>query len=175
MPIDDHLGAAVRNGTTLEEVYGRAVTASTYNAAMARSRVAEAASTSVQLAMRSAATGAMAGSSRIVGYRRVLTGVSCAFCAAASTRRYSRSDLLPLHRNCDCAVSPIIGNSDPGAVINSDLLDRMQDASHNPDYWNARHFIVTDAGRIVPPEVKVVDHGELGPTLVAAGHHFTAA
>ena len=174
---DQHIGIAVRGGVTLEEVYGRAFAPvfASDDIAEGRRRIVTAAQTSVQLAMRSAATAAMTDQPKVVGYRRVLNGVSCGFCAAASTRRYKRAELLPLHQRCDCTVAPIVGDDDPGAVINQELLDRLRDASDRPDYWRSRHFDVTDDGQIRLPEIAEVDHGELGPVLVHADHELTPA
>jgi hypothetical protein len=59
----------------------------------------------------------------VVGYRRVLAGVGCDFCATAATQRYHTGDLMPIHPNCQCSVAPIIGTSDPGRVINAEVLD----------------------------------------------------
>lgn len=63
----------------------------------------------------------------VVGWRRVLTGKSCEWCALVSTQRYRSQDSATFgHQNCDCSVVSIIGDHDPGRVINSDLLDRLE-------------------------------------------------
>jgi hypothetical protein len=42
-------------------------------------------------------------------YQRVLTGKEdCELCELASTHRYSRDDLMPIHPGCDCGVEPLI-------------------------------------------------------------------
>lgn len=64
----------------------------------------------------------------VVGWRRVLTGKSCEWCALVSTQRYRSQDSATFgHSNCDCSVVSIIGDSDPGRVINGELLDRLTD------------------------------------------------
>lgn len=124
----------------------------------------------------------MAADKRIVGYRRVLTGFrSCRFCAVASTQRYHKKDLLPLHYACDCVVAAIWGTEDPGWIINRELLNRLQQDSDRQDYWNQHGFVDDHGNPVTSPkkirwanrDVTVKEHGELGPTLVSDKHHFT--
>lgn len=125
-------GAALRAGVDPVEVYHRSVVEArvaisegkSYDEAMGsgRERAVLTAITDIALAQR--ATIAM--DSRVVGYRRVLRGSSCALCGVASTQRYHRGDLMPIHGRCDCGVAPIIGSSDPGRVINRPLLDDLK-------------------------------------------------
>lgn len=81
--------------------------------------------TDVALAQRAAVAGA-GGGDRIVGYRRTLTGASCVLCQVASTQRYHRGTLAPLHSHCDCGIAEIYGDADPGRVINQDLLKDLK-------------------------------------------------
>ncbi|MCA1569319.1 MAG: hypothetical protein LC798_03145 [Chloroflexi bacterium] len=178
-------GAAVRAGVPPEEVYRRpfvqvwkALSEGTdwlEATAAARARVEAVAQTDVQLAMRAAMDNIAGRDGRIAGYRRVLSGKSCAFCAAASTQRYHRQNLLPLHPRCDCAVAPIVGNRDPGRVINQRLLRDLK-ASGGPQYWK-NQGIAVENGQVLkagqPLEVAVHNHGELGPVLTDASQHFT--
>lgn len=55
---------------------------------------------------------------RIVGYRRVLTGPGphCGLCTAAASRTYRISDLMPIHEHCGCTVEPLWGEHDVAAV-----------------------------------------------------------
>lgn len=129
------------------------------------------AATDQQMAMVAATDHVLSAQPRIVGYRRVLTGKSCMFCAAASTRRYTRRDLMPLHSRCDCGIAPIIGHRDPGVVANEDLLSKLKDAG--PDYWKQRGFVAPDGTPIdptdIPSDVAAIDHHtEIGPALQAA-------
>lgn len=145
--------------------------------AAARARAVNAAATDVALAHRAAAAEVMAGDSRVVGYRRVLTGASCKLCATASTQRYHVERLMPIHGHCDCRVAPIVGNADPGQVINRETLDRLQEAG--PDYWRDRGFVDTDGNPVDPTEIgdvtdaAVREHGELGPVLTDGRDAFT--
>lgn len=109
-------------------------------------------------------------SRQIVGYRRVLTGKSCMFCAAASTRVYSRGDLMPLHAHCDCSVAPVFVGADPSFALNSQVLSNLQ--SQGKGYWKQRGFVDNDGNPLDPTAVPdalgaSVDHPEVGPVLAA--------
>lgn len=118
-----------------------------------RERSVSTAQTDVMLAQR-AAVDEWAKADRIVGYRRVLTGASCVLCATASTQRYHRGDLMPIHPRCDCGIAPIIGKSDPGHVINRPLLKQLQQLG--PNYWLQNGLVDADGNFIlsgvVPPD-----------------------
>ena len=170
-------------GVEPEQVYRRpVVTARTavadvgFDEAMgqAEQRAGVLASTDVALAQRAAMLQAVGSDERVVGYRRVLTGDSCAYCATASTQRYRRGSLAPLHPHCDCSWTEIYGTVDPGRIINQQRLDEIKArAGDNPEYWKAKHFTVDADDRLTLPRVAVREHGELGPVLVAADHDFT--
>lgn len=70
--------------------------------------------TDLQQAKNRQATASI-GRSGFEWFRRVLTGrENCALCAIASTQRYTRGDLMPIHPGCvpgDSAVSPVPGGS----------------------------------------------------------------
>lgn len=187
LPIDSLTGAGVRNGAPPAEVYRRpfvqvwkALKEGTDWAdavSAARARVAGVASTDVQLSMRAATAQVLEQDHRIVGYRRVLTGKSCAFCATASTQRYTAQNLMPIHGSCDCGVAPIYGDRDPGRVVNRKLLNDLK-VGGGPQYWKDQGITVDEAGQVVkadgPLRVAVHDHGELGPVLGDADHEFTS-
>lgn len=147
----------IRNGVPVAEVYHRSIVeararvanGATFEEAMrsGRARAVSTARTDVSLANK----GEMArgGELRpwVVGYRRVLTGRSCAFCATASTQRYKSADLLPLHPSCDCDVAEIFGTEDPGHIINGDLLAELKKAGRadgRPDYWDGPYVVDAD-------------------------------
>lgn len=68
-----------------------------------------------------------AATEQVVGWRRTLTGSSCEWCALVSTQRYRTAESADFgHANCDCGVTPITGDVDPGRVINSDLLKELK-------------------------------------------------
>jgi hypothetical protein len=120
-------------------------------------RVSELADDDLSLAYRKASTLAFGKQTRVKGYRRVVRpefskGGTCPLCHLAAENRYHKSDLLPIHTHCRCAVMPIVGKSDPGASLNE-----------------------ADLGQLEKPDVHPVvrNHGELGPILQIAGEHFT--
>lgn len=141
-----------------------------------RDRLERIADTDVALAQRQATLEVIRTDDRIVGYRRVLTGSSCALCATASTQRYRKADLMPIHGRCDCGVAPIFGTADPGQVINRRLVKDLRAAAKRTgasDFATNRHITVADDGTVVFPRVATHTHGELGPTLTRAADDFT--
>lgn len=63
----------------------------------------------------------------VVGWRRVLDGKACDWCQLVSTQRYRTADSASFgHKRCGCTVDPIIGDSDPGRVINRELLASLK-------------------------------------------------
>lgn len=110
-------------------------------------------------------------------FRRQLTGrENCALCVIASTQRYHRGDLMPVHPGCDCGVQPYTAGRDPGQVLDSATLEMTHQAI-------AEKFGDTDrGGREIGLDNPIADfldvivsnpHGELGPTLAWRGDHFT--
>lgn len=103
---------------------------------------------------------------------RVLQGeYDCALCMIASTQRYRKRDLAPIHPGCDCLVKLVTADEDPGQVIDEDKL-------------NAIHRAVDDAlgehdrgGRAVDYRQILIsnEHGEIGPVLSFRGHAFTSS
>lgn len=126
-------------------------------------------------------------------FTRVLTGrENCALCAIASTQRYYKGDLLPIHPGCDCGVQQHYG-PDPGQIVDNERLEQVHDAV-------MREFGESDRGaRRLPGNVhKTIEamrengtsrsrladytdlivvsaHGEYGPTLRWRHHVFTGA
>jgi hypothetical protein len=157
------------------------------------------AATDLQLAKTSAARHVMADDRRVVGYRRVLVGAhSCGMCIVASSVRYHKSNLMPIHPGCDCAIAPLLGHGDPGRTIDSAILaegaqeqavgsEGMKFFEHGDvievgDLLEQAHRAVEDAfGRRATDAqqidyrkiIMVREHGELGPVLTVADHKFT--
>lgn len=120
-------------GVTAETVYSRsgpAVWTALSNGTGVQAAVAQgleralaAAATDLQLAHTHAARNVLERKPQVVGHRRVLTGnASCRLCVTASTLRYTKAELAPIHTHCDCKVLPIYGFKDPGLTINAELL-----------------------------------------------------
>jgi hypothetical protein len=173
--------AKLRGGVPATEVYARPfadvwaelAAGRDFSQALAagRLRAEQITTTDLQLAKTHTAQAVLESDEQVVGYRRVLTGSeSCGLCVVASTQRYRRGELLPIHPGCDCGVALIIGHSDPGHVLNAGLLDQahaaiterfgVQDATgrNKLDY---RDLLVTH------------EHGEIGPVLARRGDAFT--
>ena len=73
-----------------------------------RNRLQSIVSTDLQQARNRQASRSVSGSG-FHSFRRVLTGKEdCDLCRLASTHRYSRDDLMPIHPGCDCGVEPLI-------------------------------------------------------------------
>jgi hypothetical protein len=118
-------------------------------------RADELATTNLQLAKTHTARAWGEADKRIVGYRRVLKGRSCALCTTAASQRYHGRHLLPIHSRCDCGVEPLYGERDPGQVI--DVKAQPGEATD-------------DTGG---DDVAVHHHGEVGPLLTERSHDFT--
>lgn len=139
--------------------------------AAGRLRAEQITKTDLQLAETHTARALLEDDHDVVGFRRVLTGTtSCGLCVVASTQRYHRGELLPIHPGCDCGVAPIIGDGDPGHVINAPLLEATHDAIQERfgasgrtarDPIDYRDLLVTH------------EHGEIGPILARRGDVFT--
>jgi hypothetical protein len=178
IPIGDVTGAAVRAGTTPEDVYTRPFitfwsalkNGDDFAAALAAggARATNAAATDVQLTMRATAAETGSEDDDITGWERVPDGGACSLCLIASTQRYHSDDLMPIHAHCGCGVRPLTG--DHGHVINRDLYGRLK-AEGEIDKITRQRAAQRDSPD--PLEAEVVHHGELGPVLVDPAHHFT--
>lgn len=195
LPVDDLVGAAVRNGAEPAVVYTRpfvqlwsalsdgAQFMDAMNAAGVRA--AQSASTDVSLSMRASADAFQAASpaqatgpaeSDIIGWERVLDPDACAFCATASTQRYKSANLNPIHTNCQCGIAPVFKENDRAIKdFNRQVLSNIQNANDgDKPYWQARHFRVDgQTGEVILPDVAVHEHGELGAVLADASHTFS--
>jgi hypothetical protein len=185
----------LRNGAERVEVYRRpfveAYTALASNELLrtaverGAARVSSIAETDVQLASRQAGLKQRQGNNNIVGYRRVLTGSeNCALCAIASTQRYTRNNLKPIHPGCDCGEEPLYGDFDPGQVIDQGGLDSIHEALQSQlgvSDANARDasigkFVQYDDNTRLADFTEVIvtrEHGEYGPTLAWRDQNFT--
>lgn len=186
VPPSLYTGAVVRQGVAPAEVYARPVIQARALIsrgldpieALRRSgdRAVQLARTDLQLARTHASRELLSGEPRVVGYRRVLTGSeTCGLCMVASTQRYHKADLMPVHPGCDCGVAPIVGTEDPGRVINGRLLGEVhqriaEDFGADAVDEGAGHDVY-DRGHPYRRLVETYDHGEYGPTLAKAGQH----
>jgi hypothetical protein len=164
-----------------------------------RNRAESIVSTDLQLAKRQTAYELVSESGTVQGYRRVLTGAeNCGLCVVASTQRYHKRELLPIHPGCDCAVAPILGHEDPGQTINTAMVggeSKLVGTTKSGARIYAPHTL-TDSGDLLEPVhnaiqdrfgvsdrgaraidyrkvLSVHQHGELGPLLTVKTHKFT--
>lgn len=171
--------AALRNGANVRDVYSRPFVQMRIalangdqfsDALQTGSQTATSlARTEVQLSKRRASLFARSANDNIVGYLRTLTGSeNCALCYVASTQRYRRGELMPIHPGCDCGEMPIYGDSDPGQVIDQQLLEKSHQAVEDRFGFAS----VTGRDTIDYRKITIRDHGELGPMLTVKGHKF---
>lgn len=185
----------LRNGPTRDEVYRRPFV-ETWTALAAgelvrvaieqgASRASSIAETDIQLASRQAGLRQRQANGNIVGYRRVLTGSeNCALCAIASTQRYNRGNLKPIHPGCDCGEEPLYGDFDPGQVLDPEGLESIHEALQTQLGISDRNARSADIGKFVQYEdeqrladfteiIATREHGEYGPTLTWRNQEFT--
>lgn len=121
-------------------------------------------------------------------FRRRLTGrENCALCAIASTQRYLRGDLMPIHPACDCGVEPLESGRDPGQVLDPDLLEMThaeidKRLNRTPGFDRGARDLglgkTTSKGEPISDYTDLIvtnQHGELGPTLSWRSDKFTSA
>ncbi|WP_018555272.1 MULTISPECIES: hypothetical protein [unclassified Streptomyces] len=94
----------------------------------------------------------------------------CALCMIASTQRYHKRDLAPIHPGCDCLVKLVTADEDPGQVIDEEKLERIHDAVEDALGTFDRGGRAVDYRKIIIAN----DHGEIGPVLGFKGQHFTS-
>lgn len=178
LPVDDAVLAG--RGVSPETVYSRPVVTARAALAQGKSvdrainaglrRMQNIAGTDLQMAKVRQSDASMAhGGVRF--YRRVLTGMeNCALCVIASTQRYRRGNLMPIHPGCDCDTDVIPPGLDLDHVIDVDLLN----ATHNQVKQFAK---VADRGGRAPDYRELIvthEHGEVGPVLAWRGQQFTS-
>lgn len=148
----------------------------------ATARLADIVRTDLQLAMTHQARASMRGGGA-GGFRRTLTGAeNCALCAIASTQRYRRGDLLPMHPGCDCGVEPLTGDEPVGQVIDPDLLEQVHEEVAGFAGRSERRARDLGLGKSTPSGESLSDytdlivtrqHGEIGPVLSWRHQSFT--
>lgn len=144
-------------------------------------RLVDIVSSGIQLAKTHAATEAI----EKTGYTKFLRTLSgrenCAMCVIASTQRYHRGELLPIHPGCDCGVKPFV--VDPGddyQIINESLLESTHDQIITKLGDSDRGARLLGSGKFEQSAISdytdlIVsrEHGELGPTLSWRKDKFT--
>lgn len=170
----------LRGGASAADVYARpAVTMRTdladgkpFPDALAAStrRLANLVATDLQLAMTHQAR-AFGRARGVEAWARTLTGSeNCALCLIASTQRYHRGDLMPIHPGCDCGIRSLGVGEHPEQAIDPDLLE----ATHQQVAEMAG--ISDRGGRAVDYRTLIAtrEHGEIGPVLTWRRQSFTS-
>lgn len=93
----------------------------------------------------------------------------CALCMIASTQRYHKRDLAPIHPGCDCLVKLVTADYDPGQVIDEERLERVHDLVAEAVGKSDRGGRAVDYRKIIIAN----EHGEIGPVLGFKGQRFT--
>jgi hypothetical protein len=93
----------------------------------------------------------------------------CALCIVASTQRYLKRDLAPIHPGCDCLVKLVTADEDPGQVIDEQKLEQIHKAVEDALGQSDRGARAIDYRQILVTN----DHGEIGPVLGFKGQRFT--
>jgi hypothetical protein len=133
-------------------------------------RVRQLAETDLQLSHTNASRRLLTDRNDIVGFRRVPTGdYTCALCLIASTQRYRKFDLMPIHPGCDCRVAPIVSDEPVDQVLDPVALEGIHEAVENMFGFSDRSGRKIDYRKLLV----VKDHGEYGPTLAKSGNKFT--
>lgn len=134
-------------------------------------QVGTAAQTDVTLAVREQVRASLGEIRGITGYRRVLrpelseTG-PCGLCVVAADRIYHVKDLQPIHNRCCCETLPIIGELDPGLILNAADLEAIYSAAGSTGGGKGQ------GGALKKIRVALAENGELGPVLVDADQAY---
>ncbi|MFJ6636558.1 hypothetical protein ACIQMR_35120 [Streptomyces sp. NPDC091376] len=180
LDFDDVTGRALR-GVDPEEVYERpfkevwtALSKGTpLDAALAQgaNRLETLAKTDLQLARTHTVREVTADQPGVEYTVRELQGeYDCALCMIASTQRYHKKDLAPIHPGCDCLVKTVRSDYDPGQVIDEERLERIHELVEEALGKADRGGRAVDYRKIIIAN----DHGEIGPVLGYRGQHFTS-
>lgn len=172
-------GRALR-GVDPSEVYSRPITeiwtqlsnGVSFDEAVDRgaNRLRQLVETDVQLSHTHTSRTLLSDRKDVVGFRRVPTGdYTCALCLIASTQRYRKFDLMPIHPGCDCRVAPIIADQQVDQIVDPDLLEDIHKRVEELFGFSDRSGRKIDYRKLVV----VHNHGEYGPTLSKAGDRFT--
>ena len=175
----------VRGGIPVDEVYRRPFVQVWTNLAEGRRwedavrsgqlRAVGAVNTDIQLASTHTSQMWIETQPAVTGFRRVLgPGDNCGLCIAASTQRYRRQDLLPIHTNCGCSVAPLFDGERPSRDAYDEVLRLAEPVAERQgrNVTDRRVLSRVRPGRDLA-DVQVREHGELGPTLTDASHSFT--
>ncbi|MFD0276167.1 hypothetical protein ACFVHB_20000 [Kitasatospora sp. NPDC127111] len=180
LDLDKVTGAASRNGTEPADVYRRPFKVTwkaladgePFDVAQQRGadRLETLAKTDLQLARTHATRAVLEQQPAVTYYVRELRGEhDCALCMIASTQRYRKAELLPIHPGCDCGVRTVRADYDPGQVVDAERLEAIHDAVEAALGKSDRGGRAVDYRKIIIAN----NHGEIGPVLGFRGQRFT--
>lgn len=116
---------------------------------------------------------------RVVGYRRTLSSSPnhCALCLLASTQRYHIENLMPIHPNCGCTVTPIFAGEPDRHVLDPNLARRVheivaRDLGESYKDPGGGRWYGSPKDSLYRNIIITNDHGELGPVLGVRGQQF---
>lgn len=176
---------ALRNGVSGFDLYGRAGT-TVYTALskghdiekageMGLTRLLNMLATNIQLAKTHSSQNILERQKGVTWYRRVPEGsYTCALCLVASTQRYHRGDLLPIHPGCDCSITQQFGDKDPGWLVDPDRLDAVHKAMEERfgNYEGSARSLETLEDGVIKYRDAIIqyNHGEIGPVIALKKH-----
>ena len=130
--------------------------------------------TDLQLAKTRAAGWVMQSDKRVVGYRRVLVGAhSCGMCIVASSVRYHKSNLMPIHPGCVVGSTPV--SNVVSTLGNPTLGVNVIKAATRRSYTGKLIIITTALGNqvtITPNHPVLTDKGWIPADRVTKGHRL---
>ena len=130
------------------------------------------ASTDVQLAKTRASQIALSDDRRVVGYRRVLVGThSCGMCVVASSVRYHKSNLMPIHPGCVIGNTKVGVPSDVGGSAGQFTPSQIRAVTRR-SYTGKLITITTAVGKqvtITPNHPVLTDQGWVPADLIKQG------
>ncbi|MFI6444722.1 hypothetical protein [Kitasatospora sp. NPDC050543] len=180
LDLDEVTGAAARNGADPADVYKRPfrivwktlADGGPFDVAQQRGadRLEIIAKTDLQLARTHATRAVLEQQPAVTYYVRELRGeFDCALCLIASTQRYRKEKLMPIHPGCDCGVKTVKADFDPGQVVDEAKLEAIHSAVQAALGQSDRGARAVDYRKIIIAN----DHGEIGPVLGFKGQRFT--
>ncbi|MCM2391702.1 hypothetical protein [Streptomyces albipurpureus] len=100
--------------------------------------------------------------------RELFGEYDCALCMIASTQRYHKRDLQPIHPGCNCIVKTVSADYDPGQIIDEAKLERIHELVQEATGQSDRGGRAIDYRQIIIAR----KHGEIGPVLTFQDHSF---